>query len=93
MRMPEAPIEQMWTTHKEHLRLVGPRNRPNYRVIVVGTSAVIDGFDKAVAERLLPGAAFAKLGYPRFEPYAVRALPGARRHHPGRFSPGRSASR
>ena len=36
-RIPEAPIEGMWSTHKEHLRLVGPRNRPNYRLIVVGT--------------------------------------------------------
>jgi succinate dehydrogenase / fumarate reductase flavoprotein subunit len=36
-RMPVAPIEQMWTTHKEHMRLVGPRNRPHYRVIVVGS--------------------------------------------------------
>jgi succinate dehydrogenase / fumarate reductase flavoprotein subunit len=36
-RMPEAPIDEMWTVHKEHLRLVGPRNRPKYRVIVVGT--------------------------------------------------------
>ncbi len=36
-RIPEAPIEQMWATHKEHLRLVGPRNRPKYRVIVVGS--------------------------------------------------------
>ena len=35
--IPEAPIEQMWETHKEHIRLVGPRNRPRYRVIVVGT--------------------------------------------------------
>jgi len=36
-KIPEAPIEAMWNTHKEHLRLVGPRNRPHYRVIVVGT--------------------------------------------------------
>jgi len=36
-RIPEAPIEHMWETHKEHLRLVGPRNRPRYRVIVVGS--------------------------------------------------------
>jgi succinate dehydrogenase / fumarate reductase flavoprotein subunit len=35
--IPEAPIEQMWETHKEHIRLVGPRNRPRYRVIVVGS--------------------------------------------------------
>jgi len=36
-RMPDATIEQMWSTHKEHMRLVGPRNRPKYRVIVVGS--------------------------------------------------------
>ena len=36
-KIPEAPIESMWDTHKEHMRLVGPRNRPNYKVIVVGT--------------------------------------------------------
>ncbi|MEE3327467.1 MAG: fumarate reductase/succinate dehydrogenase flavoprotein subunit [Myxococcota bacterium] len=36
-KIPEAPIEDMWSTHKEHMRLVGPRNRPHYKVIVVGT--------------------------------------------------------
>lgn len=36
-KIPEGPIEEKWETHCEHLRLVGPRNRPNYRVIVVGT--------------------------------------------------------
>ena len=36
-KVPEAPIEQMWETHREHLRLVGPRNRPRYCIIVVGT--------------------------------------------------------
>ncbi|MDE0885350.1 MAG: fumarate reductase/succinate dehydrogenase flavoprotein subunit [Myxococcota bacterium] len=36
-KIPEAPIEDMWNTHKEHMRLVGPRNRPHYKVIVVGT--------------------------------------------------------
>ncbi|MGI9519032.1 MAG: fumarate reductase/succinate dehydrogenase flavoprotein subunit [Pirellulaceae bacterium] len=35
--IPNAPIEEMWSTHREHLRLVGPRNRSNYRIIVVGT--------------------------------------------------------
>ena len=34
---PESNIEEVWTTHREHLRLVGPRNRPRYRIIVVGT--------------------------------------------------------
>ncbi|MCH2169782.1 fumarate reductase/succinate dehydrogenase flavoprotein subunit [Myxococcota bacterium] len=36
-RIPSAPIEFMWDTHKEHLRLVGPRNRPKYRILVVGS--------------------------------------------------------
>jgi succinate dehydrogenase / fumarate reductase flavoprotein subunit len=36
-KIPDAPVEQMWETHREHLRLVGPRNRSHYRVIVVGT--------------------------------------------------------
>ncbi|NRA76088.1 MAG: fumarate reductase/succinate dehydrogenase flavoprotein subunit, partial [Planctomycetes bacterium] len=36
-KIPEGPIESKWETHKEHMRLVGPRNRPHYRVIVVGT--------------------------------------------------------
>jgi hypothetical protein len=43
-------------------------------VAVVGTSRVIDGFDKPLAEKLLPGAAIAKLAHPRFEPFALRAL-------------------
>lgn len=49
-----------------------PRDRT--RVIVVGTSKVIDGFVKDVAERQLPGAVFAKMAYPRFEPFAIRML-------------------
>ena len=36
-KIPDAPIEQTWATHREHLRLVGPRNRPKYRIIMVGT--------------------------------------------------------
>ena len=35
--IPNAPLEDMWTAHREHMRLVGPRNRPRYRIIVVGT--------------------------------------------------------
>ena len=35
---PHVPIEEAWHTHREHLRLVGPRNRPQYRVIVVGNA-------------------------------------------------------
>jgi succinate dehydrogenase / fumarate reductase flavoprotein subunit len=36
-RLPSGDIELMWENHVNHLRLVGPRNRPKYRVIVVGT--------------------------------------------------------
>jgi len=36
-RIPDGPIESKWENHVNHIRLVGPRNRPHYRVIVVGT--------------------------------------------------------
>ena len=36
-KIPPGPIEDKWDFQLEHLRLVGPRNRPRYRVIVVGT--------------------------------------------------------
>ena len=36
-KLPEGPIEDAWTNHKNQLRLVGPKNRPNYKVIVVGS--------------------------------------------------------
>ena len=36
-RIPPGPIEDKWSNHLDHLRLVGPRNRPHYTVIVVGT--------------------------------------------------------
>lgn len=35
--LPSGAIDQMWDNHINGLRLVGPRNRPKYRVIVVGT--------------------------------------------------------
>ncbi len=35
--IPAGPIEEKWTRHQEHLRLVGPSNRSRYRIIVVGT--------------------------------------------------------
>ena len=44
------------------------------RVAVVGTSMVIDGFDPELAQRDLPGATFAKLGHPRFEPFVLLQL-------------------
>ncbi len=36
-KLPGGPIENAWTNHKDSLRLVGPKNRPNYRVIVIGS--------------------------------------------------------
>ena len=36
-KIPEGPIEEKWTKHIDKIRLVGPRNRPHYRVIIVGT--------------------------------------------------------
>lgn len=35
--IPKGPIEDLWTNHKNSLRLVGPKNRPRYKVIVVGS--------------------------------------------------------
>ena len=36
-QLPEGPIEDAWTNHKDHLRLVGPKNRSKYKVLVVGS--------------------------------------------------------
>lgn len=36
-KLPTGPIENSWENHKNELRLVGPRNRPKYKVIVVGS--------------------------------------------------------
>ena len=36
-RLPRGPIEKAWTNHKNDLRLVGPKNRTKYKIIVVGS--------------------------------------------------------
>jgi succinate dehydrogenase / fumarate reductase flavoprotein subunit len=36
-KTPGGPIQDAWTNHKNNLRLVGPNNRPKYKVLVVGT--------------------------------------------------------
>lgn len=36
-KVPEGPLPQKWTLHKEHLRLVNPANKRRVDVIVVGT--------------------------------------------------------
>jgi len=35
--IPDGPIEQKWESHLEHIKLVGPNNRPKYDVIVIGS--------------------------------------------------------
>jgi succinate dehydrogenase / fumarate reductase flavoprotein subunit len=48
-RIPEGPIAEKWTNHKNNMKLVAPNNRPKIDVIVVGTG-------------LAGGAAAASLG-------------------------------
>ena len=36
-KIPEGPIEQKWTRHKETLKTVAPANRKKYDVVVIGT--------------------------------------------------------
>ena len=36
-KVPGGPIQDAWTNHKDDLRLVGPKNRPKYKIIVVGS--------------------------------------------------------
>lgn len=36
-KLPSGPIQDAWTHHKNNLRLVGPKNRPKYKIIVVGS--------------------------------------------------------
>ena len=36
-RIPDGPVQEKWERHLEHIKLVGPNNRPKYDVIVVGT--------------------------------------------------------
>ena len=34
-KIPEGPIANKWTEHKNHMKLVAPNNRPKIDVIVV----------------------------------------------------------
>ncbi|MCK6459193.1 MAG: fumarate reductase/succinate dehydrogenase flavoprotein subunit [Planctomycetes bacterium] len=36
-KVPPGPLREKWDAHVDSIRLVGPRNRPRYSVIVVGT--------------------------------------------------------
>src|ERR1700740_2947816 len=35
-KIPSGPLEQKWEHHKQHLRLVNPANKREYKIIVVG---------------------------------------------------------
>ncbi|RMG54295.1 MAG: fumarate reductase/succinate dehydrogenase flavoprotein subunit [Acidobacteria bacterium] len=52
-KIPEGPIEEKWTNHKNHLKLVSPANKRKFDIIVVGT-----GLAGASA-----AASLAELGY------------------------------
>ncbi len=52
-KIPEGPIEEKWTHHKDHLKLVSPANKRKFDLIVVGT-----GLAGASA-----AASLAELGY------------------------------
>ena len=36
-KVPSGPIQDAWTNYKNNLRLVGPKNRPKFKVIVIGS--------------------------------------------------------
>jgi succinate dehydrogenase / fumarate reductase flavoprotein subunit len=36
-KIPTGPIQDAWTNHKNRLQLVGPRNRPKYKILVIGS--------------------------------------------------------
>ena len=35
--IPDGPVQNKWERHLEHIKLVGPNNRPKYDIIVVGS--------------------------------------------------------
>ncbi|MFN3640299.1 MAG: succinate dehydrogenase (quinone) flavoprotein subunit, partial [Flavobacterium sp.] len=51
--IPQGPLAEKWTNHKNHLKLVAPNNRPKIDIIVVGT-----GLAGASA-----AASFGEMGY------------------------------
>ena len=36
-KVPDGPIQDAWTNYKDHLRLVGPKNRPKHKIIMIGS--------------------------------------------------------
>ncbi len=52
-KIPEGPLEQKWTKHKQNIKLVSPNNKRKYEILVVGT-----GLAGASA-----AASFGEMGY------------------------------
>ena len=38
-KIPDGPLKDKWTTHKDKINLVNPANKRNIDIIVVGTEA------------------------------------------------------
>lgn len=36
-KLPQGPLEDAWTNHKNSLKLVGPKNRSKFKIIIVGS--------------------------------------------------------
>ncbi|MCH2149943.1 MAG: FAD-binding protein, partial [Phycisphaerales bacterium] len=36
-RIPDGAVQDKWANHLEHVKLVGPNNRPSYDIIVIGS--------------------------------------------------------
>jgi succinate dehydrogenase / fumarate reductase flavoprotein subunit len=49
-RVPEGPLEQKWSTYKDHAKLVNPANRKKLTVIVVGTGLAGSATAASMAE-------------------------------------------
>ena len=49
-KIPEGPIKDKWTNHKDHLNLVAPNNRPKIDIIVVGTGLAGSSAAASLAE-------------------------------------------
>ena len=49
-KIPEGPIAEKWTTHKNHMKLVAPNNRPKIDIIVVGTGLAGSSAAASLAE-------------------------------------------
>lgn len=49
-RIPSGPIQDKWTNHKAHIKLVNPANKRKYTVIVVGTGLAGASASASLAE-------------------------------------------